>query len=71
MRNKGDLSNFEHSVVVGARPACLTISETKAAVLWVKMHCCLEMATVTQKKQTFVTTMVRRRASLNAQHVEP
>lgn len=50
MRNKGDLSNFEHSVVVGARPACLTISETKAAVLWVKIHCCLEMATVTQKK---------------------
>lgn len=71
MRNKGDLSNFEHSVVVGARPACLTISETKAAVLWVKIHCCLEMATVTQKNQTFVTTMVRRRASLNAQHVEP
>lgn len=71
MRNKGDLSNFEHSVVVGARPACLTISETKAAVLWVKIHCCLEMATVTKKKKTFVTTMVRRRASLNAQHVEP
>lgn len=70
MRNKGDLSNFEHGVVVGARPAGLTISETKAAVLWVKIYCCLEMATVTQKK-TFVITTIRRGASLNAQHVEP
>lgn len=52
MGRKGDLSNFERSLIVGARQTSLSISETADLISRVYRECCEKRKNIHERRRT-------------------